>query len=53
MNNLLGMVLNQVSIVGMSTVNSISRIFAYEPEEDIELFEKVNKKQNVGCHNEK
>ncbi|MCI9463055.1 MAG: hypothetical protein HFI48_04090 [Lachnospiraceae bacterium] len=47
MNKLVSLVLRQISLVGMSTANSISRACIYEPEEDIALSEMMSSRQNA------
>ncbi len=47
MNKLLKIMLKQVSLVGLSTANAISRAHTYEPEEDIALSEMMSSRQNA------
>ena len=44
MKGVLNILLNGIFEVGMTTVNSISRADTYEPEEDVELAEWVEKR---------
>ncbi|MBD5506895.1 MAG: hypothetical protein HDR05_02270 [Lachnospiraceae bacterium] len=44
-SRVLASVLNGIFAVGMSTVNSISRFDAYEPEEDVQLAKWAEKQQ--------
>ena len=46
-NKLLKIMLKQISIVGLSTANAISRTHTYEPEEDIALSEMMSSRQNA------
>lgn len=43
MNGLLELLLDRIYAVGISTANAISRADTYEPEEDVELTEWVEK----------
>lgn len=45
MNGILELLLDRIYEVGMSTVNAISRADTYEPEEDVELAEWVEKRK--------
>ena len=49
MKGVLNILLNGIFEVGMTTVNSISRADTYEPEEDVELAEWVEKRDSYRC----
>ena len=44
-NRVLTSVLDGIFAIGMSTVNAISRLGAYEPEEDVQLAKWAEKQQ--------